>query len=184
MKSNPCHPVVNMDMSRSSRSAWIEMMRCLGISMLIKSRSSRSAWIEIRCRGRQGISDARRAPRGARGLKFDFCDAVCRICGRAPRGARGLKSLAAMSHRSLCQSRSSRSAWIEIRSLWGRRAGERRRAPRGARGLKLIIRTPLSVMYLSRSSRSAWIEIPRRTPEARPCESRAPRGARGLKSLL
>ncbi len=56
----------------------------------------------------------RRAPRGARGLKFEKIRAPLSPPGRAPRGARGLKSLE--RHR------------IHVAE---------RRAPRGARGLKL-----------------------------------------------
>ena len=63
---------------------------------------------------RPGIGGDGRAPRGARGLKFQLFRLFSGLLRRAPRGARGLKSGA------------------------GRDAptAKPRRAPRGARGLK------------------------------------------------
>ena len=83
-------------------------------------------------------SQERRAPRGARGLKFyERQGLVGADPGRAPRGARGLKFEQVTDYDNLYKSRSSRSAWIEIGYALERQVagGE------------------------SRSSRSAWIEI-------------------------
>ena len=148
----------------------------------------------------------RRAPRGARGLKFEVCGVAMRndgrsrpsrgawieMCntptklkfplGRAPRGARGLKFI------------------DEIGVLHSNR-----RAPRGARGLKYkIFMAPVTdgavAPHAGRGDlnqrHKAGTEVRRvaprpgggdcklgehRTDKRR--ESRAPRGARGLKSL-
>ena len=59
-------------------------------------------------------------------------------CRRAPRGARGLKYRRGDERRQGQGSRPSRGAWVEIR-LGGMTAPwARRRAPRGARGLKYL----------------------------------------------
>ena len=57
------------------------------------------------------------------------------------------------------ESRSSRSAWIEILIMTGWKISRSGRAPRGARGLKLNAYGKESSEAESRSSRSAWIEI-------------------------
>ena len=59
--------------------------------VFLLSRSSRSAWIEIFYTSRDTGGIFRRAPRGARGLKYHRKEHGNRQHGRAPRGARGLK---------------------------------------------------------------------------------------------
>ena len=59
------------------------------------SRPARGAWVEI---GRHPVNNTagnRRAPQGARGLKYKNIYGTCHDRNsRAPQGARGLKSLA------------------------------------------------------------------------------------------
>ena len=101
----------------------------------------------------------RRAPRGARGLKFYRGERdTANLCRRAPRGARGLKYARAPKAVAAPQSRPARGAWIEIK------------------GLKL-----LSHGVQSRPARGAWIEIQFLPVSGRLAFRRAPRGARGLK---
>ena len=58
--------------------------------------------------------EARRAPYGARGLKYKSLMKVIRILSRAPYGARGLKcKVSDLSGKSL-ESRPIRGAWIEM----------------------------------------------------------------------
>ena len=59
--------------------------------VFLLSRSSRSAWIEIDINTIVVNDDIRRAPRGARGLKSKLCKMRSQKHSRAPRGARGLK---------------------------------------------------------------------------------------------
>ena len=79
----------------------------------------------------------RRAPRGARGLKF-FQNKLSstKSSRRAPRGARGLKSLPFL--------------WVVPKYS---------RAPRGARGLKCFLSANRANNQSSRPARGAWIEI-------------------------
>ena len=59
------------------------------------SHPSRGAWIEIKENEDDGFIEARRTPRGVRGLKLS--SQIYRpssITSRTPRGVRGLKSLA------------------------------------------------------------------------------------------
>ena len=56
------------------------------------SRPSRGAWIEIYLLRLLAFCLYRRAPRGARGLKYKNIYGYLSRTGRAPRGARGLKS--------------------------------------------------------------------------------------------
>ncbi len=142
------------------------------------SRPSRGAWIETST-PLLSPPAARRAPRGARGLKLRPRPRGLGDPSRAPRGARGLKRIH-LQHP----------------------AGGARRAPRGARGLKPQVRRVLGQARLSRPSRGAWIETwsradPPACAESRPSRGawietiqeaarpsptrRAPRGARGLK---
>ena len=170
--------------SRPSRGAWIEISRKPTTRKEeLPSRPSRGAWIEIYAVYVLPSKVQRRAPRGARGLKFEVCGVAMRndgrsrpsrgawieMCntptklkfplGRAPRGARGLKFI------------------DEIGVLHSNR-----RAPRGARGLKSLT-IPLRDSSISRSrpSRGAWIEINSSFTFVHQLSSRAPRGARGLK---
>ena len=81
---------------------------------LIKSRPVWGAWIEIKTRVAVCRVTLRRAPYGARGLKFsELVLNILRYDGRAPYGARGLKLVEVL---------------IQLPSV--------RRAPYGARGLK------------------------------------------------
>ena len=102
--------------SRPARGAWIEITasssRWAGRSL---SRPVRGAWIEIEPHQFPGHRRRRRAPRGARGLKYN-----------------------APYHRENCgRSRPARGAWIEIKSRSSMSVMLVGRAPRGARGLKL-----------------------------------------------
>ena len=124
-----------------------------------------------------------RAPRGARGLKYDIARhnsdgfASCPSRGtwiempdpdqesghpesRAPRGARGLK-------------------WVGDQLL----NGHDRRAPRGARGLKYLRFDCDRGCGWSCPSRGTWIEIMSCPAAFKLAARRAPRGARGLKYL-
>ena len=78
----------------------------------------------------------RRAPRGARGLKYGLRDGIPLSPSRAPRGARGLKFNPCNSSNEDKESRPSRGAWIEmpVKVLYGGK-------------------------YESRPSRGAWIEM-------------------------
>ena len=78
--------------SRPSRGAWIEIHLLPPLLLLTESRPSRGAWIEIRMYHRGDSLKAR----------------------RAPRGARGLKCLSGESANTDSLSRPSRGAWIEI----------------------------------------------------------------------
>ena len=81
------------------------------------SRSSRSAWIEIGGAVGAAALYRCRAPRGARGLKFNRADVQDASKSRAPRGARGLKLCGQVCIPEKNMSRSSRSAWIEIEAV-------------------------------------------------------------------
>ena len=59
--------------------------------VFLLSRSSRSAWIEIPVIMAISSMSRCRAPRGARGLKYFEILPFIVWAGRAPRGARGLK---------------------------------------------------------------------------------------------
>ena len=57
-----------------------------------ESRPARGAWVEIFDITADHVVEKRRAPQGARGLKFAIAGIVLRILRRrAPQGARGLK---------------------------------------------------------------------------------------------
>ena len=56
--------------SRPTRGAWIEMSRASFTMPMLASRPTRGAWIEIDCFSRSNSFTNRRAPHGARGLKF------------------------------------------------------------------------------------------------------------------
>ena len=58
----------------------------------------------------------RRAPQGARGLKFILLVGFMVLLGRAPQGARGLKSSANQLMGQNQESRPARGAWVEIMS--------------------------------------------------------------------
>ncbi len=80
-------------LSRSSRSAWIEIIPLAFLSKKLESRSSRSAWIEIR--------------------KDEF------VPGLVPQSRSSRSAWIEILDPSVCyphqsKSRSSRSAWIEI----------------------------------------------------------------------
>ena len=104
----------------------------------------------------------RRAPHGARGLKFPRDTRLGAVCGRAPHGARGLKCHARCSGLEGVGSRPAWGAWIEIRRAGACKGEGAGRAPHGARGLKFA-HEDVVVGLVGR---------------------RAPHGARGLKSLL
>ena len=85
--------------------------------MRILSRPSRGAWIEMFSLFLRLFICTGRAPRGARGLKFDFYEQQPIL---------------------LVLSRPSRGAWIEIFTVLLRNLCGSCRAPRGARGLKFF----------------------------------------------
>ena len=113
--------------SRPARGAWVEIRSDLSSVFPFASRPARGAWVEIPiaqiyC----AYTLSRRAPQGARGLKYLFpASPVAHDARRAPQGARGLKF---PYHPALCR--------VEIR-----------RAPQGARGLKYIGRRSSSAVF-------------------------------------
>ena len=82
-----------------------------------QSRPARGAWVEIVPVRVLRLGRQRRAPQGARGLKFAETFAAAAGTGRAPQGARGLKynMPSQMEHGS--KSRPARGAWVEIFEL-------------------------------------------------------------------
>jgi len=146
-----------------------------------ESRPAWGAWIEILiwrvCRS----FIRRRAPHGARGLKYRVDEGLLHIPSRAPHGARGLK----------------------CRRPWCVRPPPAGRAPHGARGLKYSSAHRNNLVPRSRPAWGAWIEIPvgkgsggegrsrpawgawieinARTLGGMCDDGRAPHGARGLK---
>ena len=148
----------------------------------IWSRPTRGAWIEISPLFLVGRRSCRRAPHGARGLKWE-------------------KEIAL---RTAATSRPTRGAWIEIcRARYAAKI-KSSRAPHGARGLKSHFQPNKFLHYTSRPTRGAWIEICNASrasslDRSRPTRGawieilctmgnslsqscRAPHGARGLKS--
>ena len=122
------------------------------------SRSSRSAWIEILSVVSRPSCSAGRAPRGARGLKYNELFPQHSLVGRAPRGARGLKFRINVAPLTYWKGRAPRGA-RGLKCMAGQDGvSQHRRAPRGARGLKCIPKAYDCIVY-----------------------RRAPRGARGLK---
>ena len=145
---------------------------------------SRGTWIEIAAAAVVCRVVRRRAPRGARGLKFKLPPALAGSSCRAPRGARGLKSAPA----TLCSrpewSCPSRGTWIEIIGGWRTASSPVRSCP--SRGTWIEIPPPRRrrTDVLSCPSRGTWIEITMSATGAAADGSRAPRGARGLKFLV
>ena len=129
------------------------------VSWCISSRPARGAWIEMLHARAAHHEHARRAPHGARGLKFFDKDGPSPKASRAPHGARGLKSVWKCLWNAGAMSRPAWGAWIEIPSEPNSPKAERRSHP----------------------SRSAWIEMPGFPPPLWRATSRAPHGARGLK---
>ena len=146
----------------------------------------------------------RRAPHGARGLKYSPQASEGVVCRRAPHGARGLKYRLPEACYLRVASRPARGAWIEICISVGRVGDSVGRAPHGARGLKFFQCHPMELKRLcraphgarglkwrysaglhpdrlSRPARGAWIEMlgHHAGNGGDPC--RAPHGARGLK---
>ena len=130
------------------------------------------------------LAEVRRAPRGARGLKFDAQALLLHADGgRAPRGARGLKSNTAHQREVRDLSRPSRGAWIEILELNAQLLSTTCRAPRGARGLKClwVFASDLAICRAPRGARG--LKFYEHGGQHGGLHSRAPRGARGLKYL-
>ena len=83
------------------------------------------------------IGIIRRAPQGARGLKYFLWESGSPLSrGRAPQGARGLKSFFNKLHSREHTSRPARGAWVEMGIVTVKRQLPGGRAPQGARGLK------------------------------------------------
>ena len=127
-----------MERSRRApmRGAWIEISQDLVWCACPQSRPTRGAWIEMQAETQAIHSGHRRAPHGARGLKFGGIKNTVVSISRAPHGARGLKFLCPGIDFSLGESRPTRGAWIEMAGgMWTRR------------------------ICPSRPTRGAWIEI-------------------------
>ena len=124
----------------------------------------------------------RRAPHGARGLKYVDISKELITNSRAPHGARGLKYSIINAITAISKSRPARGAWIEIVAKVNILIPSFSRAPHGARGLKFIPSFIRRIFGRSRPARGAWIEISRKKGTTSPALSRAPHGARGLKS--
>ena len=84
------------------------------MTCVAKSRPSRGAWIEIVVVIPFSYCTKSRAPRGARGLKYQKRVLQEIQSRRAPRGARGLKYFRIIDLQISLRSRPSRGAWIEI----------------------------------------------------------------------
>ena len=78
----------------------------------------------------------RRAPQGARGLKYCPRGGLLHYLRRAPQGARGLKCYEIENKWMPRWSRPARGAWVEIQETGEPDERQERRAPQGARGLK------------------------------------------------
>ena len=101
-------------LSRPARGAWVEMFALTVKLFAVRSRPARGAWVEITLQRDRAELPVRRAPQGARGLKFHrFWAIEIGTNRRAPQGARGLK----------CPQRRAEEQ-------------DSGRAPQGARGLK------------------------------------------------
>ena len=138
-------------------------LKCLLFLLMIilsTSRPSRGAWIEISSGSSTDTLDSSRPSRGAWIEMFPLLAFLPRLLRRAPRGARGLKfRVFIIKPKKRRWSRPSRGAWIEIhRSRSASRCADRR-APRGARGLKFPEHGEKHLLPSSRPSRGAWIEI-------------------------
>ena len=62
----------------------------------------------------EALEEWRRAPQGARGLKFKKRRNDIYFPGRAPQGARGLKSVLCGHKHRFRRSRPARGAWVEM----------------------------------------------------------------------
>ncbi len=124
---------------------------------------------------------ARRAPRGARGLKPLGCWDRLQACRSRPARGAWIETMYAVSHPHPPWSRPARGAWIETRPRMGHRRQLLRRAPRGARGLKHHGAPSVAHILRSRPARGAWIETGYLQNMMSRIRGRAPRGARGLK---
>ena len=103
---------------------------------------------------------------------------------RAPQGARGLKYKKLKITSAKRQSRPARGAWVEISYEQSLDVWHLGRAPQGARGLKFLWTPVTDGAGRSRPARGAWVEIFVNRLKGQPQERRAPQGARGLKSPL
>ena len=74
--------------SRPARGAWVEMILGIDIEPCSKSRPARGAWVEIRSERDVLPLHHRRAPHGARGLKFVVLVFVTTVTWVAPRKGR------------------------------------------------------------------------------------------------
>ena len=125
----------------------------------------------------------RRAPQGARGLKFLWYFRAGRQSPRSrpARGAWVEITMACTSIRRGTWSRPARGAWVEIYYWIDSMANASCRAPQGARGLKYIV-VLSSVLRQSRAPQGArGLKYFDPVENFRHNERRAPQGARGLK---
>ena len=122
-------------LSRPARGAWIETLQLRVLITKSMSRPARGAWIETLIDVQAQITNRRRAPHGARGLKRSYADRRDVWYSRAPHGARGLKH-------KYC---------FDEEQLTGR-------APHGARGLKQRFTVQKTTCSWSRPARGAWID--------------------------
>ena len=75
-------------MSRPARGAWVEIILAANTQIQAASRPARGAWVEIRNSTSQAHAHRRRAPQGARGLKYSIKDAKTGFMTVAPRKGR------------------------------------------------------------------------------------------------
>ena len=133
-----CKAICSLLLSRPAWGAWIEITDTLKESKNnFESRPAWGAWIEMNLKSFPMILTPRRAPHGARGLKY-----------------RGKHRIETSS-----QSRPAWGAWIDMcgSKRTGRTAASR--APHGARGLKSSVSVNASCRVKSRPAWGAWIEM-------------------------
>ena len=125
----------------------------------------------------------RRAPHGARGLKYADDAAVSAIQGRAPHGARGLKYNFQAVHQLVHESRPAWGAWIEISFLLSLAGAATASRPAWGAWIEIcgVVRVCRHTLQ-SRPAWGAWIEMENARGEDEGFSCRAPHGARGLKS--
>ena len=173
---------------------------CIVICTLLLSRPARGAWVEMQILIVKPSLENRRAPQGARGLKFSLSSRVQPLPRSRPARGAWVEISMRQSEQKSYMSRPARGAWVEIlRSLPGG-GSFYGRAPQGARGLKssayvntrrlapsrpargawveiFILLPPLAISFWSRPARGAWVEITRAVKSSTPV-SVAPRKGR------
>ena len=168
-------------MSCPSRGTWIEINRVRRRHAVYTSCPSRGTWIEIDALQRINNALPESCPSRGTWIEMNLKQVnTHHITRRAPRGARGLKWFSVDNSPLWFVSCPSRGTWIEIsaqctaiQSIWS--------CPSRGTWIEMAAAALLAAFVASCPSRGTWIEI-RETPRyINRGVCRAPRGARGLK---